>query len=86
MTLNRNNFLLQKFPEKKKKYIFGMSVENHIIKVSFCGTFQKAVKPKRSYYCRINNLVAASFSCTYINLVISFLVFGVPNNFSVSCN
>ena len=25
-----------------------MSVENHIIKVSFCGTFQKAVKPKRS--------------------------------------
>ena len=24
-----------------------MSVENHIIKVSFCGTFQKAVKPKR---------------------------------------
>ena len=26
-----------------------MSVENHIIKVSFCGTFQKAVKPKRSH-------------------------------------
>ena len=25
-----------------------MSVKNHIIKVSFCGTFQKAVKPKRS--------------------------------------
>ena len=25
-----------------------MSVENNIIKVSFCGTFQKAVKPKRS--------------------------------------
>ena len=25
-----------------------MSVENRIIKVSFCGTFQKAVKPKRS--------------------------------------
>ena len=22
-----------------------MSVENHIIKVSFCGTFQKAIKP-----------------------------------------
>ena len=25
-----------------------MSVENHIIKVSFCLKFQKAVKPKRS--------------------------------------
>ena len=25
-----------------------MSVENHIIKISFCGTFQKAVNPKRS--------------------------------------
>ena len=24
-----------------------MSVENHIIKVSFCGKFQKAVKPKK---------------------------------------
>ena len=34
-----------------------MSVETHIIKVSFCDTFQKAVKPKRSY---------DSFSCTII--------------------
>ena len=25
-----------------------MSVENYFINVSFCGTFQKAVKPKRS--------------------------------------
>ena len=27
-----------------------MSGENHIIKVSFCGKFQKAVKPKRSNF------------------------------------
>ena len=36
-----------------------MSFENHIIKVSFCGTFQKAVKLKRpkvrSYYNFLSN-------------------------------
>ena len=32
----------------KKNYIFGVSVKNHIIKVSFCFKFQKAVKPKRA--------------------------------------
>ena len=28
-------------------YIFVLTVENHIMKVSFCFKFQKAVKPKR---------------------------------------
>ena len=36
-----------------------MSVENHIIKVSFCGRFQKAVKPKRS------SIYSTYFSCSY---------------------
>ena len=52
MSLNRNNF------KKKsgKKYIFGMSIENHIIKVSFCGKFQKAIKPKRSFSFKLTTL------------------------------
>ena len=41
---------------RKKKYIFEMSVENHIIKVNFCGTFQKAVKPKRSSNLNLNSI------------------------------
>ena len=40
------------------KNIFGMRIENHIIKVSFRFKFQKAIKPKRSkiYYKHLRKL------------------------------
>ena len=43
-----------------------MSVENHIIKDSFCGTFQKAVKLKRS--------ITSILLISYVSLFTSILL------------
>ena len=64
-------------------YIFGMNVENHIIKVSFCGKFQKAVEPKRSefYYWQRIRVVQEDKECRagqylntlYLNTVFKYI-------------